>query len=236
MKILVTLFTLIFTLNAIQAQRFSAGLFLGGANYQGDLVAKEVALKETNLAFGVFAQYSVTNKLSLRGNVFNGSIGGTDLGTRNAARGLSFSTNIFEGSMVANWDILGKARFDSKGTFTRAYTPYIFAGVGMVLFKPTVTGLSQNSPDSKAEYGSFQLTLPFGMGIKYDLTKQITLSVEGSTHLPFTDYLDGVSEEGNPGNHDWYSWGGITAAYWFGLPKSSESSTNSDGKKGAKFY
>jgi OmpA-OmpF porin, OOP family len=223
----------LFTLNA---QKLSGGMFIGGANYQGDLVEVEMLPRETNLAVGALFRYSINRKIFLKASLYGGHISGSDANAASPdllARGYSFRTSIFEGSMSVEWDLLGKNRFDRKGNFNKSFTPYVFVGMGMIQFKPTVLGLPENSVDAQAKYKRINFIIPFGGGIKYDLTDRITTSFEVATHLPFTDYLDGISAQGIV-NRDWYAWGGITIAYWIGSPKLA--TRGGPTKTGAKYF
>jgi OmpA-OmpF porin, OOP family len=236
MKPLLTGIVLFFTLLTLNAQKLSGGIFIGGANYQGDLVEVEMLPSETNPAVGMLFRYSLTSKLALKASFYGGHISGSDANSSSESlksRGYSFRSSIFEGSMAIEWDLLGKKRFDRKGGFNKSFSPYVFVGMGMIQFKPTVLGLPENSPDAKADYKKLNFIIPFGGGIKYDLTDRITTSFEVATHLPFTDYLDGISYQGFP-NRDWYAWGGITIAYWFGSPKIA--TKGGPTKTGAKYF
>ena len=58
-----------------------------------------------------------------------------------------------------------------------------------------------------------QLMVPFGAGLRIDLTPQCALTFEGSSQIPFTDYLDGISFAGTPGNNDWYIFYGMSLCF-----------------------
>lgn len=219
-KLMKTLYIFLLCLPfSMTAQRWSAGLILGGSNYQGDLVETQVLPRETNLAYGGFARYAVSSKFSIKANVFKGMLSGSDLNFpgRNA-RGYSFKTDILQAGMNIEWHILGKNRFDKKGTFAKNFTPYIYTGIGAVMFKPKVYAVNLDSPYEGQEYGVFNFTVPFGGGLKYDISKDYTIGVDFVTYLPFTDFMDGISLQGS--NNDWFMMGGVTVSKWFGVPKS----------------
>ena len=112
--------------------------------------------------------------------------------------------------------------------FSPVRTPYVFTGIGAVKFNPKAKGLSEDARETKyfeSRQAVFNYMIPFGVGYKYDVNKNYTIGVEFSSHLPFTDYLDGVSESADPRNNDWYVFGGFTASYWFtGFKKKKSSS------------
>jgi hypothetical protein len=216
MKLLYTLLLLLPF--SISAQRWSAGILLGGSNYQGDLVETHVLPRETNLAYGAFARYNISSKISIKADVFKGMLSGSDLNFNTRInRGFSFKTDILQAGMNIEWNILGKNRFSSKGVFTKNFTPYIYTGIGAVMFKPKVYAVNLDSPYNGEQFGVFNFTIPFGGGIKYDISRSYTIGAEFATNLPFSDYMDGVSFQGT--NNDWFMLGGITITKWFGVAK-----------------
>jgi hypothetical protein len=63
------------------------------------------------------------------------------------------------------------------------------------------------------------LSIPFGIGIKINVTKKITAGAEWSFRKSFNDRIDGLE---NPSgvysvihNNDWYSFAGIFITYKF---------------------
>lgn len=225
MKVKVTfvliLFSFLFQLSTTVAQRICGGVFTGISNYQGDIVKYHLITRESNFAYGGFLRYNVSKKLSIKGNVYHGTLSGSDANFEDRInRGFSFATNILEGGFNLEFDVFSKGRYDSKGRYMPLRSPYIFTGFGAVMFKPEVTGLPDNAPEIKIDNRRvFNFMVPIGAGYKYDLDEKMTLGLEIASHVPFTDYLDGVSESGKGNNNDWYVFGGVTFAYWFTINK-----------------
>jgi hypothetical protein len=222
-------FSLLFILAILSvssfAQKFNAGILFGGSNYQGDVVKQQFVFKETNLAYGAFVRYNLTPKFDLKANIYKGKLTGHDTNFPDrVARGYSFETNILEGGVNFEWNVLGKARFDEKGNFQKNRTPYVLTGVGAVLFNYTTasTGIPIAIADINADVRKFQFMIPIGAGIKYDINEKLTICAEAISHAPFTDYLDGISVSANPDKKDWYLFGGVGFSYLFGA-KSSKS-------------
>jgi hypothetical protein len=207
----------------VLAQRISTGIFTGVSNYQGDIVKYHLITRESNFAFGGFLRYNVTPKLSIKGNVYYGVLSGNDSNFDDREnRGFSFRTPILEGGVNMEFDLLSRGRYNKKNQYVPIRTPYLFTGIGAVKYNPTVEGLPQDAPELKVlkDGGQvFNFMIPFGGGFKFDLSEKLTMGLEIATHVPFTDYLDGVSESGKQNNNDWYVFGGVTMAYWFNVKK-----------------
>jgi hypothetical protein len=104
--------------------------------------------------------------------------------------------------------------------------------------------------NGRKPYSTLGLGFPLGLGVKYSLTKAIGFSAFWELHKTFTDYLDDVSttyylsgpvidagdpaqylsdptmnhtpdmQRGNPENHDWFVFFGLSATYKFNLHSS----------------
>lgn len=62
------------------------------------------------------------------------------------------------------------------------------------------TAAQQDSDNLKSAH----FILPFGLGLKAYLTEDWTLGAEYGWRPVFNDYLEGVSQMGNPDTNDWY--------------------------------
>lgn len=196
----------------------------GGANYQGDLASGKVfTFEQTQFGAGLYGRYHLNKHFSLRGNVFYTKLIGDDLNfvdeaAWRATRALNFSSPVIEVSFTPEWHILGNT---IKRTKVR---PYLFGGIGAVFTNPTnnlsvlVPSAPENAP---GYYPASHFSFPVGGGINIDLSRQLTLGLEASSHFPLTDYLDGISESANPDKNDWFVFGGLTLGYKLGgrVPK-----------------
>ncbi len=87
------------------------------------------------------------------------------------------------------------------------FSPYILAGIGYYTFNPQ-TNINNRWIDlqplhtegqgfaeypSRKNYKLQQLSIPFGIGAKYELTRDFNLRAELVPRITFTDYLDDVS-------------------------------------------
>ncbi len=219
-------FTLLACLLAISLAgqaRWEAGIMLGLSNYQGDFVVENYPfLKESGVSVGIQGRYGINSNFSLRGNALLANIQGDDDNyEQRRPRGYSFSGTVVELSTCLEWEPLGAQRSPSSMGFRNIVSPYAFFGLGVGFFNPevdfriTTTGGEWvgTAEDMAAEYGSATIVVPFGAGIKFDLNQFWSLGLEVGVRATFSDYIDGLSQAGNPGKNDWYQTMGITMMY-----------------------
>ena len=207
------------------------GLFLGGANYQGDLVKTDIPIwGETKPAYGIYGAYYLHPAWSLEINGYRGEIGGKDenfdLDEFIENRNFNFKTTITEVGLSFNWEPFGKKRRNPDRSYNNIISPYLFTGVAMAMIKPTPN--FSNAPrdglfpriqeDKNAVYSKNRISIPLGIGIKFDLSKQFAIGLEFGARTAFTDYLDGISISANPEKNDWYQFAGVTLGLRFGPP------------------
>lgn len=207
--------------------KWQSGLFIGGANYQGDLVETLAPiLSETGYSVGVINRYNWSDQIRLRAHFIFGKISGTDLnateGTGRRKRNFSFESQISELAFAFEYEPF-PYKFDSSQT-KRLISPYIYTGIGGSNFNVSnqynsSNGLSEEiRADQEATKSNLAAVVPVGGGIKFNVNKHLELGVEVGTRLTFSDYVDGVSFSGNPESNDWYWYGGVNVGIKF-LPK-----------------
>ncbi|MCG2613587.1 DUF6089 family protein [Terrimonas sp. NA20] len=201
MKRILSLIFLVLICKFTFAQRFHLGVFGGLAAYNGDLTDKIFPRKVTNGAIGITGNYEITDNFMLRAGFTFARVGGADRfsdDTVRQARNLNFETAITEFSLVGQYYLLNL--YDNK------FTPYAFAGLALYRFNPyTYSGSTQKVylrplgtegqgiPGYGREYKLTQLAIPFGGGVKYAITNNLHLGLEGGLRVLFTDHLDDVS-------------------------------------------
>ena len=188
----------------LQAQYKEIGIFAGISNYQGDLSPAELSqsLNRTHASFGVFGRYNMNNYLSVKLGATYGTISGDDADS-NRERNLNFKSDLLDVSVTGEFNILGYQPY----ALERVFSPYIFAGVGIVHFNPRtqyegewveLQPLGTEGQGSSAEYGSkyglTQVVIPFGGGLKYAINDSWNLGAELGFRKTFTDHLDDVSD------------------------------------------
>jgi len=198
------------------------GLYLGGSNYWGDLTKDYQPLwGKTKLAGGLICRYNVGPYLSFKGTAVYGKIEGSDKNFNNdpyrKRRNLSFKSDIIEFSIQGEWNILGYE--NTRSSF--GWSPYLFSGISVFRFNPKakfnyIAGVHDPSLESqngdwielqplgtegqettkfndKRRYSLTQLSIPLGVGAKWQLDDHWAFGVEFGVRKTFTDYLDDVS-------------------------------------------
>lgn len=180
------------------------GLFLGGSYYIGDLNPIRHFDQFTKPGGGVVCRYNLSHRLAARANFLLGRIEAHDEFSPSEyqqQRNLSFQSPITEFSAQLEFNFLNYAIGDDKAKFS----PYIFGGIGAFVFDPqgqikdewiSLQQLStegQGLPRGPKAYKLTQFTLPFGVGVKINVAKNMSLGLEWGMRKTFTDYLDDVS-------------------------------------------
>jgi opacity protein-like surface antigen len=196
-----TLFLLCILISNTLLAQLQIGPFLGAGGYLGDL--NYTPLKRVKPAIGVAGIYEIRKRFSLRGGITFGKLEGGDQwsGTTylKENRNLSFKSNISEFSLVAEVTAFNLDKIN--------WSPYAFAGVALFHFNPYVedsgskTYLRPLSTEgqglaeypNRKPYSLNQFSIPFGGGIKYILSDNVTLDLEMGLRRSSTDYLDDVS-------------------------------------------
>ncbi|MGZ8537528.1 MAG: DUF6089 family protein, partial [Flavisolibacter sp.] len=182
--------------------QLQVGVFGGISNYQGDLVDK--LFQKPKAAIGLHVSYQVTNRINIRGGFTFARVSGADsLNTKQTnlqARNLSFESPITEFSLVGEFNT-----FDLE---IKKWSPYVFAGLAVFNYNPYTMDQAGNKVflqplgtegqglagyDEPKLYALTQLSIPFGGGIKYNVTDNFRLAFELGLRKLFTDQLDDVS-------------------------------------------
>jgi OOP family OmpA-OmpF porin len=231
-KLILVLVCLIFPALIMAQSKSEVGLMIGGANYQGDLAsAKIFSFKQTQVGGGFYARYHVNRHISLRGNFFYTKLQGDDLdfvdeAAWRADRAFNFTNSVYELSFTPEFHLLGNT------IKRKLFRPYIFVGIGAAFTNPETNLVERDIEAVENEpgyYATSHFSFPLGGGINFDINDKFTLGFEASTHFPLTDYLDGVSESGNPNKKDWFVFGGLTLGYKFGKDIPTYVDTDGDG-------
>lgn len=204
---------LIFATGSIQAQYQSTvqegefGVSVGAAHYFGDLNTR-ARVNRPKPALGVFFRKQFGNYTGLRVAAHYARLGYSDIyNTQNEymlRRNLSFNTNIWELSLQGDFNFFKFVPGDPAFRFTPyitlgagifSYDPYAYYKGQKVFLRPLGTEGQgyQQYPDRKP-YGSMAVCIPFGIGVKYNITNNMNLGFEVVYRFTNTDYLDDVSK------------------------------------------
>ena len=176
---------------------------------------------KTKFAGGLICRYNYGPYLTFKGTAIYGKIEGSDKNFASDAyrgrRNLSFKSDIVEFSVQAEWNIKGYEQ--TKASY--GWSPYLFAGVSVFRFNPKAQfnyqsymmdaslqaqdgdwielqplgteGQETTKFNDKRRYSLTQLSVPVGLGAKWQLDDYWAFGFEFGVRKTFTDYLDDVS-------------------------------------------
>lgn len=187
---------------------------LGGAKGIGTHGIKDLKLAMTRPSIQIGYKYMINPGFSVKGTAIWGYLNGDDANTKNFVRNnrnLSFRSAIGEFAVLAEFYPWGE-RVTPKykivgvnGNESFTIMPYFYTGVGFTLFNPKAKyngnwvalqplgtegqGLA-GRPD---KYKRYTMCFPIGMGLKYLIDKQWSISFDLSLRYTLSDYIDDVS-------------------------------------------
>ncbi|MCB0607077.1 MAG: hypothetical protein KDD12_05135 [Lewinella sp.] len=198
--------------HSLSAQKTSeVGLFAGLAAYQGDLAPSPFDIEEVNFSTGAVFRHMFNPKLALKVNAFYAKLSGTDnrdLGR--IERGATMNSNLLEFAANFEYHPLGRSRYANSGFFNRQFSPYIGVGLGLALSNYELKGLPLIQQEEKK---SAFLVTPVTLGLRLDMTKAVTVTLDIGSRPAWSDNLEGISKNGFSNNKDWYLIGGMTVLY-----------------------
>jgi hypothetical protein len=181
------------------------GITAGAAHYFGDLNTR-AGINRPKPALGVFFRKQFSEYVALRLNVHYAQLGYSDVYSKNdyqKRRNLSFNTSIWEATIQGDFNFMHFVPGDPEFAFTPyvtmgagvfSYDPYAYLGGRKYFLRPLGTeGQGSALYPNNKPYGSMALCFPLGMGIKYNINRNVNLSFEVAYRFTTTDYLDDVS-------------------------------------------
>lgn len=199
--------TLLALLSAtVSKAQFSEVGFLGGVSfYMGDL-NPDMPFRDVRPAGGLFYRYNFNDRFSARAAAHVGYLVGRDASSNVAyqlERNLSFESWLFDFSVTGEFNFF---RFE-PGSMRHWITPFLFGGLSMFKFNPRAEldgemwelqplgteGQGTTAYPDRQKYSLYSFAIPFGLGLKVNLSKTFSLGLEWGMRYTFTDYLDDVS-------------------------------------------
>jgi hypothetical protein len=204
MKRLHWLLLFLFLSLSVYGQRSSDyGIFAGVSSYLGDINPNRL-LYSPLPAGGIFYRYNLNPREALRTNLFIGGLQANDLDFNNSfqqARAASFSGTVGEWALQFEFNFFPYSTEGKRWDFT----PYLAAGGG-VAFVNTVSL-------------TYVPVIPFSIGFKVNVYKNIGLEAEYGFRKTFYDNFDGVKDLVAPSDYswihhnDWYTFTGIAVTW-----------------------
>lgn len=199
-KLVICLFVGCLSCSSLLAQRLELGAFTGVMHYFGDL-NPNFGVTRPHVALGGMVRYNFNPRFAGRVGVMWGSISAYDSDVNTPfqqARNLSFQTDILDATAQIEFNFLPYIH----GSRDETIAPYLFLGAGIFTFNPKteyngklyeLAPLGTEGQFIGSEYSLVQPQITYGMGIKWDLTREWGMNFEVSAKKLFTDYLDDVS-------------------------------------------
>lgn len=186
------------SIQGLHAQAWEVGMAGGAAGYMGDL-NPDNPLKSSGVSAGVFAKLNFNSHWALGLHYNYGRVSGYDDKSSNPDfrdRNLRFYTPLNELSLQVDFNF-----FDYfAGGGRKSFTPYLFTGLGGVIFNPRVrlNGATRDLRLYKTEgqttpYKNYTLSIPYGAGVKFNVKSNWSFFSQLGYRTAFTDYLDDVS-------------------------------------------
>jgi hypothetical protein len=193
--------TVFFTVAQTSKRNFrqrELGVFLGGSYYIGDLNTFKHFIY-SKPAVGAFFRYTTNYRYAFRFGFNYGNIAASDSKSSNPdqlQRNANFQSAIYEFNAISEFNFVEYRIGHDKHYFTM----YIFAGIAGFHFDPKGNigqgwqSLQPLRTEGQAKpYLLEQISIPFGIGFKYNLGKFMGIGFEWGPRKTFTDYLDDVS-------------------------------------------
>ena len=201
------------------------GFSVGGSNTLTDLGGGpndgsqfgDFQIENTRFAVGGFFKYRFHNRLAFKVNLIYSQVYADDKTTDNAgraSRNLDVKTDLVEVSGQLEYYFLREKMGSSyklkgvRGYGSSNISMYLLAGIGTSYYSPMGTNADgewvklaplntegQGLDGAPEDYSNFTIVFPVGLGIKYNITKQIGVQFEGGLRYTTTDYLDDASTQ-----------------------------------------
>jgi hypothetical protein len=184
-----------------ESQTMELGIAAGGAGYIGDLNQKQ-PLKISGMSAAAYVKMNLDPYWAIGLHYNYGKIKADDSKSDNSQfrdRNINFKTPLNEVSLQADFNFFDY--FAAGGTKT--FTPYIYTGIGVVLFNPKATydGREYNVRHYKTEggdgvpYKNYTFSVLYGAGAKVRLKENWGLFTSIGYRTAYSDYLDDVSRK-----------------------------------------
>lgn len=153
----------------------------------------------------ISGKYRVHQHIALKASLAGGFGTGTDIGTDNDARGMSYYTILAEITGQIEIYILKEGRGYGKGGnigYKPRVRPYLYAGGGPLIFYPTHT---HDNPEPLQDFNNYSVMMLGGAGFLYRVNADIFWGLQGGVRFSATDFLDGFAPESSISNDIYYT-------------------------------
>ncbi len=193
---------------------------LGGANDIGTNYYKDLEISMTQPALSIGMRYRIQENKSVQVALTYGILKGDDKLTNETFRNyrnLHFRSTIIELSSQFEYSLLSERlghKYDLrkvKGLLGFKLNSYFFVGVAGFYFNPKAKWEKEDGGDgnwhalqplgtegqglvpTREKYSRIQVSIPFGIGLKYEIHRKWFAGLQFGMRKTFTDYIDDVS-------------------------------------------
>lgn len=197
----------------LSQSKSEVGPFLGCSYYLGDLNTN-MHFKSTKAGAGFVHRYVFNPHFSIKNSFYYGNVEADDANSNDPIqreRNLHFKSSILDIATEIEFNFFpfqqGKSVGVSANGESYFASPYVFVGISMFSFNPKTKykskwyelhplgteGQGTIAYPERTKYALTQLCIPFGGGIKYNISKKANIAFEWGFRYTFTDYIDDVS-------------------------------------------
>jgi len=191
-----------------QVSYFELGGGIGLSNYSGDMSSDNVGkvLSTSKFSATGYSRYNLSPYVNFKMGLTYARLAADD--SKSVVQGiqdrnLSFFTDLYEAALTGEINVFKYDPLEGTSYFTL----YAMAGVAGFYFNPITEFEGQKYELQKlgtegqglAEYPDrdfyslYQVSLPFGGGMKFKISETLNFNMEMSWRVTFTDYLDDLS-------------------------------------------
>ncbi len=195
------------------------GPHVGLSYYMGDL-NPTMPFAMAQLQYGGLVRFNYNNRWTFRFDYSRATVTADDTKLKwRPERGLNFTSVINDFSLTAEFNFLEYYTGNPK----KNVSPYIFGGISV--FQYTAFAMAGDKLIDLSDYATeghvdpnakwydkmfgktspIGVSIPFGMGVKFSLSRHMAATVEWRMQKTFTDYLDDVATVYPEGEHAVYT-------------------------------
>jgi len=201
---------------SVVSQNVDLGLTGGMSYYLGEINPSIPVVNKPRPTIGLYYRKNVNKRYALRYGFNYAKLAAADNArSTNLAeyRDLSFSSDLWEAYGLLEFNFIP---YQINNRATSKFSPFVFIGLAAFKVGPEVKGKNLAVMESDL----FSVSIPFGIGVKFNFSGNLGLGIEWGMRKTFSDELDGLPEKGADGyqisnsqNNDWYSIVGLTLNY-----------------------
>lgn len=210
---LLALVAILNTATVFSQRSLELGLGMGISLYAGDITENYIQYNGHKRVYSAFFRYNLNPHISVKGTYTKGVMGASDFYSETRFdRGWSFSAQVDEAVVTGQIFLLNQFLTTRKGESVFLFSPYILLGLGYS--KIDASFVNRFNPDmatTNAENSDLFLVVPFGGGVRGELSPSFKLGIEIGVRPTFSDFVDDIntSTEAN----DWYTFAGVNLSY-----------------------